>query len=142
MKAFVDTNVMMAAFWDNHPHYAPSRALIESLNKTSGSTSAHCFAELYSGLTNGAVGRRLSPAQTLLYIEQMRQRLTVIVLSEREIFDTLEEAAGLAITGGGIFDALIGRAAIKSKAKYIYTHNLKHFHRLGDAVAKRLRVPA
>jgi predicted nucleic acid-binding protein len=54
----------------------------------------------------------------------------------------LESAAADGISGATIYDALIARCAMKSKAQAIYTWNLKHFHALGSAVAVRVRQPS
>ena len=141
MKAFLDTTVLMAAFIDHHPEYVASRALLERLDKRTGATSTHCLAELYANLSGGPSAYRVRPAEAVFYLSHLQKHLKLITLTEREVIDAIEGAAGLAITGGGIYDALIGRAGLKSNAQYIYTYNKKHFTRLGDAIAKRVRAP-
>jgi predicted nucleic acid-binding protein len=47
----------------------------------------------------------------------------------------------LNLPGGGIFDALIAQAALKSSADRLLTLNPKHFTRLDTAIADLVHVP-
>lgn len=53
----------------------------------------------------------------------------------------LDESAAAGVSGGGIYDAVIGRCAIKARAQAIYTWNVKHFARLGPEIAARVKTP-
>jgi hypothetical protein len=63
--------------------------------------------------------------------------LPIVALDENEYL----EALGGAAASGMINDAMIAKCALKAKAQTIYTWNIKHFSRLGDHVASRVRVP-
>jgi predicted nucleic acid-binding protein len=43
--------------------------------------------------------------------------------------------------GGGVYDAILGRCALKARAEVIYTWNEKHFRRLGPEIAGRVAAP-
>jgi len=79
--------------------------------------------------------------QALLFLEDIRQRFTTVVLDEDEYWTAINEAAAEQIVGGAIYDALIGRCAIKAKATTILTWNVAHFRRLGSDIAKRVQTP-
>ena len=46
-----------------------------------------------------------------------------------------------AAAGGLVYDALLLRCALKSRAEAIYTWNTKHFRRLSPESAARIRTP-
>ncbi len=63
---------------------------------------------------------RASGDEAVLFLGNIRERLTIVTLDPDEQFAALEGAAALGITGGGIYDALIGKCALKAKAKHLY----------------------
>ena len=103
--------------------------------------SAHTLAEVYAGLTPMPGKRRVNGDEAVLYLQSIRVRLTLITLTEDEYFQVAEEAATLGLSSGAIYDAIIGQCAVKAGAKNIYTWNVKHFVRLGPAVASRVKTP-
>lgn len=84
---------------------------------------------------------RVSPHEALLFIQDVRERLTLIALDEDEYSAALDEAAHAGISGGACYDALIAKCALKARAQAIYTWNTKHFHRLGAQIASRTKEP-
>ena len=140
MKAFIDTSVLVAAFYDEHQHHEPSFDLFSQQEKSPACTAAHCFAEVYAVVTGMPGKDRASPDEALLFLHDVRNRLSLVALDEVEYFKVLEDAAA-GIVGGTIYDATIARCAQKANAKLIYTWNVKHFSRLGESVAARVRQP-
>jgi predicted nucleic acid-binding protein len=141
VKAFLDTSVLVATFYADHEHHQPSIELLSRQNKPTACTATHCLAEVLSVVTGMPGKNRASPDEALLFLRDVRERLTVVALDENEYFEALEGAAASGIIGEAIHDAIIARCALKSKAQTIYTWNSKHFSRLGDHVALRVRVP-
>ena len=84
---------------------------------------------------------RASPDEALLFLADVRERLTLVALDAEEYNRMLKDAATAGITGGGIYDAIIGGCAMKAKADAIYTWNLKHFSRLCADIASRTKTP-
>jgi predicted nucleic acid-binding protein len=141
VKAFLDTSVLVSTFYGEHEHHDQSFALFVRLKKTTGCTAAHCLSEVYSVLTGMPGKDRASPDEALLFLADVRVRLTLVALDPEEYTRMLEDAAAIGITGGGIYDAMIGRCAMKARAQTIYTWNVKHFSRLGGEIAARTRTP-
>jgi predicted nucleic acid-binding protein len=141
MKAFLETSVLVAAFYGEHQHHESSLALLVRQKKPTACTAAHCLAEVYSVLTGMPGKDRASPDEALLFLSDVRERLTSVALDEMEYVRVVEEAAGSGICAGAIYDAIIGRCAVKAKAATIYTWNVRHFVRLGTNVASRVRTP-
>lgn len=140
MKAFLDTSVLVAAFYADHEHHTASIELFLRFEKPEVSCSAHSLAEVYSSLTGMPGKDRVTGDEALLFLGNVRDRLTLIALNEKEQFRAIEESAAH-VSGGGIYDALIGHCALKANAKFLYTWNLKDFTRLGAAIAQCVRTP-
>lgn len=84
MKAFPDTSVLVATFYAEHEHQAPSFALFLQQKKQGSFTAAHCLAEVYSVLTGMPGKDRASPDEALLFLGDVRDRLTLVSLREEE----------------------------------------------------------
>ena len=83
----------------------------------------------------------VSPAQVLLFLEQVREKLTIVGLKEEEYMHTIRRTAESGALGGRIYDALLLAAARKVDPKNIYTWNSNHFRELAPDLAKRIRTP-
>lgn len=84
---------------------------------------------------------RACPGDALLFLRDVRDKLTVVTLDDTEYWQAIENAASAGISGGALYDALIGQCALKTNAQAIYTWNIKHFQFLGAAIADRTKRP-
>ncbi|HXJ39473.1 MAG TPA: PIN domain-containing protein [Bryobacteraceae bacterium] len=141
MAAFVDTSVLVAASWIEHPHHEASFELLASANKDTWYCGLHTLAELYSSLTALPVRPAVAPGQAMLMVEDAAAMLTVVALDLTEYLRTLREGSEFGAKGGLVYDALLLACARKSGAEAIYTWNVKHFHRLAPDLAGRIRTP-
>ncbi len=142
MKAFFDSSVLVAAFYGQHVRHEASLAAIATASKKTACCAAHTLAEVYSVMTRLPVRPRISPEQGLLFVESIRERFSVVALSEKEVYEVIAAAAEYGVGGGKIYDAMILRCAEKSKAEAIYTWNLDDFRLLAaEGTAERLRTP-
>jgi predicted nucleic acid-binding protein len=140
VKWFFDTSVLIPVFMEDHEHHEASLAAFLDADRKRACCAAHSLAEVYSVLTR-LPGNRLSGEQTLLFLEDIEERLTVVALDSREYFSTIRESAAAGIVGGMLYDALLARCARKARADVIYTWNVQHFRRLGPEVASRTMTP-
>jgi predicted nucleic acid-binding protein len=141
VKAFLDTSVLVATFYGEHEHHEPSFDLFLQQKKSTACTAAHCLAEVYSVVTGMPGKDRASPDEALLFLRDVRERLGLVTLDEIEYFKVLEDTATAGIVGGTAYDAIIAHCALKANAQSIYTWNVKHFNRLGETIAARVRQP-
>jgi len=142
VKAFVDTSVLVAAFYVEHPHHQPSFDLFVRCEKKDACCGLHSLAEVYATLTAmRTASRRASGDQALLFIGNIRDRFTLVGLDEQEYLQMLEASAAAGLTGGAIYDAILGYCALKGDAETIYTWNTKDFLRLSVAIAGRVKTP-
>ena len=141
MRSFFDSSVLIAAFLEEHEHHEASLKVFSKASKQQDCCAAHSLAEVFATLTRLPGKHRLSGEQVLLFLENIRERLTIIVLDADEYVGALREAAAAGILGGTVYDALIARCALKAKAEILYTWNVKHFHRFEPEASRRVRTP-
>ncbi len=141
MKEFFDTSVLVAAFWGGHRDHAASIKLLGAANKKQSACAVHTLAEVYGAMTALPIRPMLPPEQVMLFVQEVRDRLTLVPLDESEYFETIQQAASAGFTSGRVYDALLLRCAVKVKAQTIYTWNLKHFQALAPGLAARIRTP-
>lgn len=141
MNEFFDTSVLIGAFWRGHPHHEASLKLVSHANKRKSACAAHTLAEVYATMTALPVKDVIPPEQALLFVEETRERFTIVSLGEDEYFRTIEQAAARGFVSGRIYDALLLQCAAKVKAETIYTWNLKHFRAIRPENADRMRTP-
>lgn len=141
MKAFFDTSVLIAAFYRNHQFHDSSLDTFLRFQKNEASCGAHSMAEIYASLTGRTGGDRVSGDQAMLFVGDVRERLTIVSLDQREYFKALESSATIGIAGGAIYDALLAHCALKVRASTLFTWNVKDFTRLGSPIAALVKTP-
>jgi predicted nucleic acid-binding protein len=83
----------------------------------------------------------MSCEEALLFLEDVRKRLTVVPLDVEDYVRTISSLAAAGISGGAIYDALLARCAIKSGAEILYTWDVADFRRVAPEIAKQVRTP-
>jgi predicted nucleic acid-binding protein len=141
VRGFFDTSVLVPLFYRDHVHHGPSQELFIQFNQSTGCCGAHSLAEVYATLTRMPGKRRISGEQAMLFIGNIRERLSIVTLNSEEYADALQSSAALGIVGGGIYDAMLAHCALKAKAQAIYTWNVRHYTLCGREVVGRLRTP-
>jgi predicted nucleic acid-binding protein len=141
LREFFDTSVLVAAFRRGHVHHEPSIKRLAEAEKGHSACAIHSFAEVYATMTALPVKPVIPPEQVFLFIQEIRQRLSPICLEPAEYYDTIQKASDRGLTSGRIYDALLLSCAAKSKAKIIYTWNLKHFHSIAPHLAPLIQTP-
>ena len=141
MREFFDTSVLVAAFWGAHVHHDASIELLAWADKKHSACGIHSLAEVYASMSVLPVKPMIPTEQVLLFVEEIKARLTQVSLEEREYSETIRTAAASGLTGGKIYDALLLQCAAKCQAETIYTWNLKHFREIAAGLAERIRTP-
>jgi predicted nucleic acid-binding protein len=142
VKALFDTSVLVPTFLGDHEHHEASLDVFLRFEKRQACCAAHSLAEVYATLTRMPGKYRVSCEQAMLFLAELRQRLTLVALDKEEYYATIEQASALGVMGGTVYDALLARCALKARAETLYTWNVKHFQQLGlEEVVKRIRTP-
>jgi predicted nucleic acid-binding protein len=141
VKVFFDTSVLVPTFLGDHEHHEASLDAFLRFGKHQACCAAHSLAEVYATLTRMPGKYRVSCEQAMLFLAEIRQRLTLVALDEEEYYTAIEQASALGVMGGTVYDALLARCALKARADTLYTWNLRHFQQLGLEGIKRIRTP-
>jgi predicted nucleic acid-binding protein len=141
LKAFLATSVLVAAFYGDHTHHTASLEVFTRFSKKDGCCAAHSLFEVYSVLTRMTGKHRISSEQPLLFINNIRERLTIVGLTADEYAKTLQTFAELGVVGGAIYDALLAGCALKASAETLFTWNIRHYSQLGPKIAPLLQTP-
>jgi hypothetical protein len=97
--------------------------------------------EVYTTLTGLPIRPRIAGPEGSAIVKQIRERLSIVSLTEEECVSTLETASA-SIVGNTAYDALIARCAIKVGAAGRLTWNVWHLTRLGPAISPIVKTPA
>jgi len=141
VKAFLDTSVLIATFYGDHVHHAASLDLLLRYGRRNTCCSADSLAEVYAVLTAMPGRRRVGGDAALLFLSDIRRKLSLVWLDEESYFRAFEEAAERKLDGRAIHDALLVRCARKADAETLYTWNTKDFLRLPSATADFVKQP-
>src|SRR5207245_9405797 len=98
MKGFFDTYVLVAAFWGGHVDHAPRLQRFAAAEKKHSACGIHSLAEVYAVMTALPVKPMIPPEQALLFVEEVRNRLTLVSLSTEEYFAAIQNTASRGFT--------------------------------------------
>lgn len=125
MKGLLDTSILVAALCPDEMHHAECLALLREGGHV---VYIHSLLETFSTLTGGRRRMRVDAELVArLLDETVRPRVTVVELSNAEIFAVLHTARNHGIRGGAVYDFMHLVAARKAGAECIYTLNLADF---------------
>ncbi len=131
--SYFDTSVLLPALVAAHPQHQRCKDLLLTgiSANNQAATAGHTYAELFSNLTKLPYQMSIQPKQVLEVVSGYLVRdLTTIDLTEADYVAALRRCAELNLVSGIIYDALHLQAAIKARAKVLYTANTKDFQRL------------
>ncbi len=104
--ALLDTSTAVALIVEDHEGHA---ATLQALAGRRLGLAGHAWFETYSVITRLPVGLRRSPADAVRVLAH--DFPVAAFLGETEAVDLGTELARLAISGGAVYDALVGAAA-------------------------------
>jgi len=140
LKRFFDSSVLVPVFYADHPQHTPCTKLFLDAGKDDF-CALRTLGEVYATLTGLPLRPRITGLEGISIVKQIRERLTLITLSEEEYVSALERASSETIVGAAAYDALIAHCALKAGADILLTWNARDFTRLGSAVAQLVKTP-
>jgi predicted nucleic acid-binding protein len=126
----VDTNCMIAAIaaWDKRHAEASAEIKVRLARGEQMTIAAHALAESYSVLTRLPVPYRLTPTTAYgLLASTFLARGSVFALDAPGHVEVLQEEAKNDVSGGRIYDAIIGECARRAGASVLLTFNRRDF---------------
>jgi predicted nucleic acid-binding protein len=137
MIHFFDTSLLVAAFDDQDAHHQRAWPVF-TRHAAASAIATHTLAETFSILT----GRRAWRANDAFEILRANTAsIDKITLPASDYLHIMEEAQGLGIRGGAVYDALILACARKAKATAIWTLNARHFLLFARDLSGSIREP-
>jgi predicted nucleic acid-binding protein len=132
-RVAADSNVLVAATQADHPRHAAAIAALESVLDGNDILvlPVHSLVETYSVLTRLPPPARLAPSIAMGSIRNFVAQGEVVSLSSVRVLELLDHGAATGITGGRIYDKLIGTTAVEAGAEVLLTFNARHFANLG-----------
>jgi predicted nucleic acid-binding protein len=141
MKVFLDTSVMVAAFWGDHKDHNASLRVFTATNRETGTCGIYSLAEVYAKMTALPVRPLLAPEQVFLFVQQTSERLTPVVLEVSDYLQAIRDLSERQFSSSQAYDALLLACARKSCAEIIYTWNVRHFRRIAPDLSERIQTP-
>jgi predicted nucleic acid-binding protein len=144
MKVFFDTNVLVAASEQSHPHHGPAFQALKRVTagKEDGFMSVHSIAETFAALTRMPVQPRIQPSEAALIISNnIAPNFRMVPIGKKDYLDALRVVADGGWSGAKIYDALILGCAQRSGAERIYTFNISDFRQIAPKLEDRICAP-
>jgi predicted nucleic acid-binding protein len=144
MKTLFDTSVLVAAIVEPHPMH--NRALPWLQRAKTGElaffVASHTLAELYAVLTTLPIKPMISPSTAWRLIhDNIEISAKIISLSPSDYQDIIKRVPEFGLSGGIIYDALIVKAAKKSKVERLLTFNINDFKRVWPDGESIITIP-
>jgi predicted nucleic acid-binding protein len=144
VKVFFDTNVLVAASEQTHPHHGPAFQAMSRVaaKRDLGYMSVHSIAETYAALTRLPVLPRIHPAEAARMIaDNIVPHFQMVPIAKKDYLEAMKAVVDGGWSGAKIYDALILRCAAHSGAERIYTFNLADFQQLAPNLRNRICAP-
>jgi predicted nucleic acid-binding protein len=142
VKIYFDTNVLVAAAMENHPHHVPAAAILRRVHagEIEACISSHGLAEFYAVLTRAPLTPPVYPSEAWQILERnVLAHFQVLSLSGKEYKEAIRHCANAGWTGGRVYDVLHLAAARQARCQQICTFNVRHFRELAPDLAERIR---
>jgi predicted nucleic acid-binding protein len=144
MKAYFDTNILVAALYPAHVEHGRCLAAYLSVKESriTGCLSAHGLAELYSVLTRTPFVHPVTPEQVRLMIEKSICRwFELIAVTGASHVAAIAACARGGWKGGRIHDAVHIEAARQAGCDVLYTYDVGHFRSLAPDWVDGIQPP-
>jgi predicted nucleic acid-binding protein len=126
MSAYLDSSVIVSAVVEEEQWHETCAGIL--LGPEPLQLRPHTYAEAFSTMTGGRLGRPLSAEVALKLLKvNILPRVEPVDLSDHEVLRALDEAEARGVRGGAVHDYLHLTAARKARAARLYTLNLSDF---------------
>lgn len=143
MKVLFDTSVIVAAMVKDHPRHSESFPWLQRVQaeEIEGFIAIHTLAEVYAVITRLSCIPPISPELAPWLIVENLNGFHTVILTAEDYQGTIARMMSVNLSGENIYDGLIAVAAIKAEVDVLLTLNPDDFSRLGEDIAKLVKVP-
>jgi predicted nucleic acid-binding protein len=144
MKILFDTSVIIAGMVEPHPSHPVAFPWLKRAKSKEFDLfiASHTLAELYAVLTTLPIRPKITPgvARQLIY-NNLEAIARIVSLSASDYRSVIKRMGDLELSGGIIYDALIAKAAQKSRVDRMVTFNPDDFKRVWPEGTAHITVP-
>ncbi len=133
MKTVFDTSVIVSGIVESHPMHPKCLTWLQraKAGKVECIVVSHTLAETYAVLTTLPVKPRISPLVAQRLIDNnLQPNARIIALTVADYWNTIQRMAGMGLSGGAMYDALIATVARRLSADRLLTLNADDFRRV------------
>jgi predicted nucleic acid-binding protein len=145
VKAYLDTNVLVAASVENHPHHVPAFDLVKAVKEGAlqGCISTHGLAEYYSVITRAPFAPQVHPTEAGRFLdENVLPYFELLAISVDDYKAVLKSCSAAGLIGGVVYDALHMHVAENAGCERMYTFNVRDFRALASpTMAGKIAAP-
>jgi predicted nucleic acid-binding protein len=144
MKILFDTSVIIAAIVEPHPLHPIAFPWLKRAKSREFDlfVASHTLAELYAVLTTLPIRPKIAPGVARQLIHNNIEAVARIVsLSASDYRSVVKRMGELELSGGIIYDALIAKAAERSRVDRIVTFNIDDFKRVWPEGTAHITAP-
>lgn len=139
MRSFLDTSVLLASLDPDEPHHVACDQLVA---QGAHGAYSHAFAECFSILTGGRLGRRVPAALAVqLLQESVLPFVQPCALDSAQLLQALASCHERGARGGAVYDLPHLAAARSASVQVFYTLNLRDFKALARPGDPRVESP-
>jgi predicted nucleic acid-binding protein len=141
---YVDTNVLVAASLEAHPHHAPAEDWLRRVHagELKACIATHGVAEMFVVLTRVPISPPVQPHEAWRLIQgNVLPYFKLVALSARDYRQALADCAKAGWTGGRVYDSLHLMAARRARCNQICTFNLRHFRETAPDFGSSIHMP-
>lgn len=144
MRAYLDTDVLVALVAERHPAHRVVAATLSRLgvSATDLRISVHTVAEAYATLTKSVLPYGGEPREIAQTLRSVIDVIAYVIIDLEAYQRALAICSKLQIARAGIYDALHVAAAEHAGCDALLTLNVKHFERMASATPLRFVYPA
>jgi len=127
LRLLVDSNVIVAAFVQEHVHHQASARLLNEID-AAFVVAAHSLAEAYYHLSRPErVFVELEPTAVAALLESLIAATEQRALAAEEMMTAITHFAASGGRGARLYDYLIGYSAVLERVDALVTWNVRHF---------------
>jgi predicted nucleic acid-binding protein len=115
LKTAADTSVLVASFASWHEHHSVASAAMSRIDVM----LAHCVLETYSVLTRLPAPHRIDARVVATYLRVAYGARRTVALSAADHRKLVDQCAAERISGGAIYDAVVGMTARRAGARLL-----------------------
>ena len=141
MKVALDTSVIVAAVFEEHPHHLRASWWLRTRRNLDRIASWHAYAEAWAVLSALPIEPRVSGEVAAAVLDRLRRRLAFVAARSTTYPSAGARCNARGLRSGAVYDALHLVTAEVESASLFLTFNVEDFTRLAEPDGPRIVAP-